>query len=317
MSTIPSTFNQNLPAYTVIGKGERGANTGMSAVLLSRGGRYLRRSIFQDLEKAGFDYVLSVETGKKSYDIEELSLRYPFAQFLILKENLSFGEQINIAAMEVRTPLFFVLWNDVRFTQSGGAERIAERILQSDQLCTVPVVQNTRFEPLPTLIIPALYRGTIRTIPFVPVKEGSLSLYPFDGVGVYHTEKFINLTGYDVNIRSPYWQLMDFGFRAYLWGEKIKTSQLVKVVYDGEPVPQDTSMHPDYRRFYLKNIAPVFRGDTALLPWRRLIPYLLKSGEGFRIAWRNFRSVREWVELFTYRFQMDARQLAELWEETE
>jgi len=317
MNTIPSTFNRDLPAYTVIGKGERGANTGMSAVLLSRGGRYLRRSIFQDLEKAGFDYVLSIETGKESYDIEELSLRYPFAQFLILRENLSLGEQINIAAMEVRTPLFFVLWNDVRFTQSGGAERIAERILQYDQLCTVPVVQNTHFETLPTLIVPALYRGFLKTIPFVPVKEGALSLYPFDGVGVYHTEKFINITGYDPDIKSSYWQLMDFGFRAYLWGEKIKASQLVKVLYDGEPVPQDTSMHPDYRRFYLKNIAPVFHGDSTLLPYRRFISYLFKSGEGFRTAWHNFRRVRDWVEVNKYRFRMDARQLAELWEETE
>jgi len=48
-------------------------------------------------------------------------------------------------------------------------------------------------------------------------------------------------------------------------------------------------MHPDYRRFYLKNIAPVFRGDTAHLPWRRFLSYLFKSGEGWRSAWKSFR----------------------------
>jgi len=315
MSTIPTTFNLDIPSYTVIGQGERAGSTGITAVLLNRGGRYLRRSIFQDLEKAGFDYVISVETGKESYDTEELALRYPFAQFLMLKENRSFGEQINIAAMEVRTPLFFVLWNDVRFTQSGGAGRIADRLLQHKLLCTVPVVQNSHFEIMPTLIVPALYRGTIKTIPFVPVKEGSLSIYPFDGVGVYHREKFTGLSGYDPKITSPYWQLMDFGFRAYLWGEKITASQLVKVVYDGNLSPQDTSMHPDYRWFYLKNIAPVFRGDTAHLPWRRCIPYLFKSGEGFKQAWDHFRQARDWVELNKFRFRLDAHQLTELWED--
>jgi len=317
MSTIPSIFNQTVPSYTVIGQGERAGNTGMTAVLLNRGGRYLRRSLFQDLEKGGFDYVISVETGTESYDLEELALRYRFAQFLILKESHSLGEQINIAAMEVRTPLFFVLWNDVRFTQSGGVERIADRILQNNSVCTVPVVQNTRFEPVPTLMVPAIYRGTIKTIPFVPVKEGALSLYPFDGVGVYNTEKFIKLSGYDPQITSPYWQLMDFGFRSYLWGDRIISSQLLKVVYDGSMPPQDTSMHPDYRHFYLKNVAPVFRLDAAHLPWRRFIPYLFKSGEGFKSAWKHFREVRAWVELHKYRFCLDARQLAELWEDAE
>lgn len=317
MSTIPTTFNRELPSYTVIGKGERAGHTGITAVLLNRGGRYLRRSIFQDLEKAGFDFVLSVETGQDSYDMEELVLRYPFVQFLILKDSLSLGERINIAALEVKTPLFFVLWNDVRFIQSGGAARISDRLLQNNQLCTVPVVQNTHYEPLPTLMIPALYRGTIQTVPLVPVKEGSLSIYPFDGVGIYHTEKFSQLTGYDPTITSPYWQLLDFGFRAYLWGEKITASQLVKVVFDGPLTPQDTSMHPDYRRFYLKNIAPVFRGDTAHLPWRRCIPYLFKSGEGLKQAWKQFCQGRDWVELYKYRFQMDAQQLTELWERLE
>lgn len=317
MSTIPSIFNQELPSYTVIGQGERAGTTGITAVLLSRGGRYLRRSIFQDLEKAGFDYVISVETGKESYDMEELTLRYPFAQFLLLRESRSPGELINIAAMEVKTPLFFVLWNDVRFIQSGGAARIADRLLQNSPLCTVPVVQNARFETLPTLMVPALYKGTIKTIPLVPVKEGALTLYPLDGVGIYDREQFIKLTGYDPTITSPYWQFMDFGFRAYLWGAKIPSSQLIKVVYDGNLPPQDTSMHGDYRRFYLKNIAPVFRGDTAHLPWRRFIPYLFKSGEGWKSAWNSFRDARAWVELYKYRFRLDARQLTELWEEAE
>ncbi len=317
MSTIPSTFNQEVPSYTVIGRGERAGTTGITAVLLSRGGRYLRRSLFQDLEKAGFDFVISVETGKESYDIEELSQRYPFAQFLLLRESASPGEQINIAAMEVRTPLFFVLWNDVRFVQSGGAGRIADRLLQNNMLCTVPVLQNSHYEPLPTLMVPALYRGSIKTIPFIPVKEGSLSLYPFDGVGIYNTEKFIKLTGYDPTLTSPYWQLMDFGFRAHLWGERIAASQLVKVLYDGNLAPQDTSIHPDYRRFYLKNIAPLFRGDTAHLPWRRFFHYLFKSGEGWKLALENFRDARSWVELYKYRFRLDARQLTELWEDAE
>jgi hypothetical protein len=61
MNTIPTIFNETLSSYTCVGGNERKASTGLSAVRLNRGGRYARFSLFEELEKAGFDYVISLE----------------------------------------------------------------------------------------------------------------------------------------------------------------------------------------------------------------------------------------------------------------
>jgi hypothetical protein len=73
MNTIPTTFNAALPSYTAVGGNGRRASTGLSAVVLNRGGRYDRFGLFDELEKAGFDYVISIEGEQKRYDLEELS----------------------------------------------------------------------------------------------------------------------------------------------------------------------------------------------------------------------------------------------------
>ena len=96
--TIPTTFRDNLPSYTAVGGNERRASTGLSAVILNRGGRYPRFTHFEELEKAGFDYVLSMEGSSTRYDLETLSGSFPFVRFILLKEDVSPGEEINLAA---------------------------------------------------------------------------------------------------------------------------------------------------------------------------------------------------------------------------
>ena len=92
MSTIPTIFNETLPSYTAVGGKERFASTGLSAVLLNRSGRYPSRTFFQELEKAGFDYVISIESSPEHYDIEELSGSFPYVRFILLKQGISRGE---------------------------------------------------------------------------------------------------------------------------------------------------------------------------------------------------------------------------------
>ena len=98
MNTIPTTFNDILPSYTAVGGTERKASTGLSAVILNRGGRYPRYGLFEELGKAGFDYILSMEGSFSRYDLEALSGDFPFVRFILLKEQLSPGEEINLAA---------------------------------------------------------------------------------------------------------------------------------------------------------------------------------------------------------------------------
>ncbi|MDR1972008.1 MAG: hypothetical protein LBQ46_08810 [Treponema sp.] len=327
MNTIPTIFNETAASYTAVGGTERLGSTGLSAVLLNRRGLFFRRSLFQELEKAGFDYVISMESAPDRYDIEDLSGRFPFVRFVLIPEGLNAGEQINLGAGESPSPLFFVLWNDLKIITGGGAERMAERLSLSPEelkkapasqfrrLCTVPWLLNGRFETHPTLIAPAVYRRNVRTLVFAPRREGFPSLYPFDGVGIYDRERFINLGGFDSRIRNPYWQLMDFGFRACLWGEEIGVTQHIKLCSEGMIPVEDNTVDEGYRRFYLKNIAPVFRGDHAHLPWRRFPGYLANSGWDIFGAWEEFNEARRWVHTNRKRWKSDARMVNERWED--
>jgi hypothetical protein len=296
-------------------------------VLLNRSGRYPRRIVFQELEKIGFDYVISVESSPDRYDVEELTGRFPFVRFILLSENISPGRQINLAVSELSSPLFFVLWNDLKIIAGGSAGRMAGRLYLTREekeeagetslikrLCTVPVIQNTRFETLPTLAVPVIYGKKIRPLFFTFRREGAPSLYPFDGVGIYDRERFIRLGGFDGSMKNYHWQLMDFGFRARLWGEEICSGLQVKLSYDGEPPPEDNTAEESYRRFYFKNIAPVFRGDYAHLPFRRFPGYLLSSGEDPLTAWGDFLESRRWVKTNRLRWRSSVKTLVDSWD---
>jgi len=325
MNTIPTTFNGNLSTYTAVGGNERRASTGLSAVVLNRGGRHPRYSFFEELEKLGFDNVLSIESSTAHYDLDALSSSFPFVRFILPQERLNRGEEINLAASELSCPLFFVLWNDLRFLRSGGADRMAERLLAGGtqgekntykRLCTTPIIQDARSETMPTLIVPALVPQKkigkmMRTLPFVPQKEGQLTLYPFDGIGIYDRERFIRLSGFDPYIRNFYWQLMDFGFRSSLWGEEIASTNLIKLSYEGLVPEEDSTADEGFLRFFLKNLAPVFKGDHAHIPLRRFPGYLKRRG-GFLTAWEEFSSARAWVKTNRFRFSSDAGIMAEL-----
>jgi len=309
-----------------VGGKERKASTGLSAVILNRGGRYSRYGFFEELGKAGFDYILSMESSVTRYDLEALSGDFPFVRFILLRDPVSCGEEINLAAAELSSPLFFVLWNDLRILRSGGAERMAERLQTQGaaykRLCTVPLIQDGRAETMPTLTTPALISEkksltSIKTIPSFPQSEGVPSLYPFDGIGIYDRERFVRMGGFDPSIKSFHWQLMDFGFRSSLWGEKIAATRLIKLTYEGALPQGDGTAESGYKRFFLKNLAPVFRGDYAHIPLRRFPWYCRKMGSDLSSAWGEFSAAREWVKINRYRFTSDARTVVERWENLE
>ena len=330
MNTIPTIFNEKLTPYTAVGGKERASSTGLSAIVLNRHGRYSRRTFFQELEKTGFDNVISIETSSQHYDVEELSERFPFVRFVLPEKEINIGEQINLAASEIESPLFFVLYNDQKIIAGGTARRMAERLSAANEetaengdkrsgfkrLCTVPVLMNSRYEILPTLITPMTRRKKMRTAAMEPHTEGNLCLYPFDGIGIYDRQRFIQLGGFDITLGNIHWQLMDFGFRAHLWGEKIAFNLQLKLSCDGELPAADTTAEQSYRRFYLKNIAPVFSGDHAHLPFSRFPSFLFRSGEPVFAAWEEFRECRRWVKMNKFRWKSGAREVTHLWDRT-
>ena len=76
MNITPITFNET-SSYTVVGGLERQGSSGISAVVLNRGAPYSRARLFEELQKAGFEYVISLEGSRKRYDLDGLSASFP------------------------------------------------------------------------------------------------------------------------------------------------------------------------------------------------------------------------------------------------
>jgi hypothetical protein len=322
------------PAYTVVGGTGRQNDTGLSAILLNRGALYPRRALFAELKKAGFDYIVSIESPGEHYDLDELSSLFPFVRFILLSEHITIGEQINIGVSELKCPLFFVLWNDLKILYGGTAAKIAERLLLpfdkaaldiskkrlSKRLCTIPVFQSAEFSVLPTATNPQLIKKKFLIEPFAPDKEDDPSLYPYDAVGIYDRQSFIDLGGFDTAIKSEHWQLLDFGFRAWLWGEEIRCTQLVRLRYDGFTKIEDTTHNESYWNFYLKNISPVLRFNTeseelyAQLPLKNYWNFFRQTGGGPLNAAHYFFNARRWVEDHRGNWKTSAQALIQEWD---
>ncbi len=321
MNTIPSTFKRLQTSYTVVG-GERidkkrRTPPNLSLVLLNRGGKLYRQSFFTELERYGIPEVISIEGPGSSYDIENLSSRFPKVKFLILQSMASVGEQINIGIEETYGKLALVVWNDLKIPLSTISSRAIERILNSDTLCTVPVLQNEKMEIIPSIQIPGFEKSRLRVVSLPPKKEDLPTLYPFDYVGIYNKERFTLTGGFDHNLLNPYWQKMDFGFRSYMWGESISCNLGLRLSYFSSPPVEDTTADENYKIFFLKNLAVRFKGDSGTLPLSAFLRYLFKTGSNIVTAWREFKEVRRWVELNKYRFKQDARSVTDLWEAPE
>ena len=322
MNTIPTIFNEKITAYTAIGKRGSVSESGISAIVLNRPG-ISRKPFFKELEKSGFDNVISIETPSPHYDIEDLSERFPFIRFLLPKKEISIGEQINLAVSEIENPLFYVFRSDLKLIAGGTAKRMSERLSLNGEtngvipdfkrLCTIPVIINSHYEPLPTLRVPVTRKRKIRTAIMEPHIEGQLSLFPFDGIGIYDKKRFVELGGFDTTLKNTYWQLLDFGFRAYLWGEEIALSLQLKLLYEEDISTEDYVIDESYWRFFLKNLAPKFYGDYADLPLYRFLPFLFKSKEDILYAWNEFRKSRSWIRQNKSRWKCDGHGVISRW----
>lgn len=315
MNSIPLIFNERKIAYTIVGGGLKQSDeeySQVTVVLLNRGGRYYRSAVFQNLEKAGFSSVISVELSAEPYDVENLSVRFPSVKFLIPQESVSVGDMINIAMAETFSPKVFVVWNDIRV--SSISDRLVSKLPVEEAICVSPVLTSQRMEALPVQMVPALNRHSFQVEPMACYRDGCPTLYPFDFVGVYNRERFIKLGGYDHTLSNPYWQNLDFGFRSHLWGEKIIVSSSFRLGYDGEVPQEDISADASYTTFFLKNLMPVFRRDEAYIPISRFFSFCAKSPVGFFSSWALFRSARTWVRINRYRFIHDAETTVGQWE---
>ena len=332
MSTIPITLDAGAVPYTVVGAPKpsagyslasssapiRGDAGDLSVILLNRGSRLYRGEALGELERAGLRNVISVEPNSEAIDVESLTARHRGARFLLLSEQASAGVQINLAMRESSGPYVFVLWNDMSLSAQGLSSRFFERLAEKNLLCSVPAIFGKMGEGLPSVALPVMNRSNLKVLSIVPEKDGARSIYPFDYAGIYSREKFVLTGGFDPGLTNPYWQKLDFGFRAWLWGEEIRLAQALKLSYADPPPVEDETPDECYKWFWLKNLAPTFRGDYGAISSSRFWAYLLsRRGGGSLSALGEFKAAREWVRLNRFRFRSDATSLVDLWEEGE
>lgn len=314
MSTTPSTSNKPRIPYTVLG-GDRsglGGEVPFSVVVLNRGSRIYKTEMLTQIERLKPAEIISIEGNRETYDLEPLARRFPRVRFVCVHRTASVGEYLNIGMEEAKGTFVLVIWNEMRLAQLS--QRGLERVAEQTGLCTVPALLNPRNEMIPTLMAPGFHHKHLKVVPFVPKSDGLLTLYPFDHAGLYRRQLYLQLGGFDPAIRNEHWQLLDFGFRAYLWGERITSSAQFRITLANDPPAEDTTPDESYRRFYLKNLSVRFDKDSGVLPKSRFLPFYFRSGASFFEASRLFREVRDWVELHRFRFVQDARSIAELWE---
>jgi hypothetical protein len=315
MSITPSIFNRNIP-YTVVGgdkfKQKPGKSGGLSFIVLNRGGRFNRERIFRNLAEFGSHEIISVEGPTGAYDVESLSKKFQSVRFLLIKEKISPGEQINLGIEEAENPFIFVLWNDMLV--SSRLSGTIEPFLDHDNVCLVPAVKNVRSEYIPSIQSPALLRKHLKIVPLTPGKGEFHSLFPYDYCGIYNKDRFIHLEGFDPMIKNPYWQKLDFGFRAHMWGDKIRgRTDLIVTLQTAEHV-DDSTRDYSYKLFFLKNLMPTIKKNGAVLKWMSFLPFFFFTGDNLFVSLRDFKQVKEWIKINSERFRLEARKITEQWE---
>ncbi len=303
-----------LGTYTVVstGRKEKKSFRGISVVLLSRGGRPFRKDQIQKLASLQVAEILSVDTV--GTDVDQLTRSISELRCIIVSAEMTVGEQINIAVREASGSHVLVMWDDMELQIIGKTGRLFAMAAEQKALCSIPVLMNPKKESIPIRLAPVFSGRKLDVIPLGSVKNETPTLYPFDYCGIYNREKFLLSDGYDTEIQTPYWQKLDFGFRAFLWGEKIQCYTGIKIAYQNEIPNEDISIDDSYKRFFLKNLALVFKGDSCQLSLGNIIRFHIKSGMSVFNSLKDYRETREWVEQNKYRFRMDPYSLTELWE---
>lgn len=330
MSTTPTIFRRPRAPYTVLGGARvdriRKERDALSVLVLNRGSRFDREQSLAALaalaapaapagESAG--ELLWVEGTRVSHEIEPLSRRFPDVRFLLLQDDASPGEWVNLGMDETRSRRVFVLWSDMRPSAQTVRYLRAEPAGEdrgADAMCLVPQLRGPSGEVLPTIRVPALVHGRLDVLPFSPVRPGMSSLLPYDYCGIYDRRRFQASGGFDTWMRNPYWQKLDFGLRCGLWGERIRWQEGLEVRYLREPEADDTSPDASYKLLYLKSLAVRFNGEMGTLPGLRWLTYALRSSSGLSDSLREFREIRDWVHEHRYRFRCDLAGLVNRWE---
>lgn len=315
MNTIPFIFNTRQINRTVLGgkKNSLQSKMSVSVILLNSGGSHFRIQNIENLQNCGFEQIISMETNSMNYNFEDFVNNFPTVKFIVPREEVTAGDLINIGMEECSSDYVLVLRDTVQISNFVLLPNAAQKLIDKNDFCYVPRIFFDKTQTLPTIFAPFVSNGVLKVESYSDVVDNAPTLYPFDFLGLYNRSKFIQLGGFDYTIKSPYWQNLDLAFRAWLWGERIRMTTSIQFSYLEKYPVEDTTSNISQFRFYLKNLAPVFKLDHGEIPNSSIVHTLLRSSCGIVETFRQFKDAKEWVSKNQYRFKMDAVGLISGW----
>lgn len=318
MNTIPLTFDENLCNCTVLGGiNDENSSFPVSLLLLNRNAGNFKFQSLENLLNCGFKSIISMESTKDNFKLEALTKKFPQVKLIIPCEQITVGDMINLGIAECTTPYLMVLWDDFVIKPPVLTDLLMTKIFATDALCFSPVFVNSLFQNVPVKMSPYLENNIFSVLPSQVIYDNTKTLFPFDFSGIYNKKKFMNICGFDSSIKTSYWQLLDFSVRCWLWGEKIITSPIFRMVYQNKEPILDATLDHSYFRFFLKNVAPSMKVDYAYVPFSRFLRFHRHSIYSFGPAISEFKRVRKWVSKNKFRYKTDMEALINSWEKTE
>ncbi len=323
MNGIPLIFNERQIKKTILG-GIDTSQTNLvkneipcTLLLLNRGTNHYKQKNIETLIQLGFKEIISIESTRLNYQLEDFSQRYPQVTFVIPQEKITIGEMINIGISVSSYNYVLAIWNDIHISQTFVTEKMITNLIEKDVFCVAPYLTAPHVSVLPVKMRPVIENSSFSVFPELVENEYENTVYPFDFMGLYNKQKIMQLGGFDYTITTPYWQNLDLALRAWLWGEQIIISKKVEIQYEDESPSEDISPDETQLRFFLKNCAPKFSQDHAYIPKTKYFSFQNRfSGNPFE-ALAEFKKARKWVSTNKYRFKTDVVALINAWNTTD
>lgn len=143
------------------------------------------------------------------------------------RKQSSIARIINTVFSSLKADKIFISWTDIE--PYGMSIKALERNIFDCSLCMVPIVESSEHALIPTLFTPRLTFGSLKITrnnknPLYPY-----TFFPYEYIGIYDRKNFLSLGGFNGAIINPWWQLFDFGVRAYKAQYGIRLSSYYRV----------------------------------------------------------------------------------------
>ena len=315
MNTIPLIFNQRSINRTVLGGKQKPAQVKMnvSVILINTHSSHLRLKNLEVLQRAGFEKIISMEPNGDNYNLEDFVNKCPDVKFIIPQEKVTVGDLINIGMEEVNSDYVLVINDSLSLSNFRLSPVSIQKLIDRKQYCFVPRLFIDKNQTLPVNLIPHVEKGVLKIEAVDSLQDNTETLYPYDFIGLYNRQKFIQLGGFDYTIESTYWQNLDLAMRSWLWGERTSITTSFGLSYLEDAPVEDATSNVSQFRFYLKNLAPRFILDHGEIPCKTLLRMIRRSACGFVETINQFKDARNWVKKNQYRFKTDASLLISDW----